>query len=39
MTTSAIIVMIIAIGLFWGGLVVAIAMLRRSPELDDEINP
>lgn len=39
MTASAITVMIIAIGLFWGGLVVAIVMLGRSPELDDEINP
>lgn len=35
MTPTAIIVMILAIAFFWGGLAWSIAHLRRHPELDD----
>lgn len=35
MTATAIIVMVLAITFFWGGLVWSILRLRRHPELDD----
>ncbi|MFD1861113.1 methionine/alanine import family NSS transporter small subunit [Aeromicrobium camelliae] len=35
MTPTAIIVMILAIAIFWGGLAWSIARLRHHPELDD----
>ncbi|WP_147917921.1 methionine/alanine import family NSS transporter small subunit [Ruania zhangjianzhongii] len=39
MTTPALIMMIIALLLVWGGLVVAIIHLRRHPEEADEAEP
>ncbi|WP_375003074.1 methionine/alanine import family NSS transporter small subunit [Aeromicrobium sp. CTD01-1L150] len=35
MSASAIVVMILAISVFWGGLAWSIARLRNHPELDD----
>ncbi len=39
MDASAIIMMIIAIGLVWGGLVVALVHLRRHPDPEDTDEP
>lgn len=36
MSTSAIVMMIVAILLFWGGLVWSIVRLRKVPELIDD---
>lgn len=33
MTATAIVMMLIAIGIVWGGLIAAILFLRREPEL------
>ncbi len=39
MSGSAIIMMIIAIGIVWGGLVVAIVQLARHPEDEPSLPP
>jgi hypothetical protein len=36
MSTSAIVMMIIAIVVIWGGLTLAVLNLRRSPQLPEE---
>ncbi|TRW47490.1 methionine/alanine import family NSS transporter small subunit [Georgenia yuyongxinii] len=36
MTTSAVIMLVVAIALVWGGLVVAITFLVRHPLTDDD---
>lgn len=36
MTPIAIVTMIVSIGIFWGGLVYAVARLRSHPESTDE---
>lgn len=35
MSTSAIVMMLLAMAIIWGGLAVAILNLRRSPEMPD----
>lgn len=39
MSTTAIVMMIVAIVLVWGGLILAIINIRRSPEEIDELDP
>ncbi|CAM5634250.1 MULTISPECIES: methionine/alanine import family NSS transporter small subunit [Streptomyces] len=39
MSTSAIIMMIIAILIVWGGLITAILRLRNHPQPEDELPP
>lgn len=39
MSTTAIVMMIVAIVLVWGGLVLSIVNIRRSPEEVDELDP
>ncbi|GAA2109826.1 methionine/alanine import family NSS transporter small subunit [Kocuria atrinae] len=39
MSTTAIVMMIVAMVLVWGGLLLSIANIRRSPEEVDELDP
>ena len=39
MSTTAIVMMIVAIVLVWGGLLLSIVNIRRSPEEVDELDP
>ena len=39
MSTIAVVMMIVAMVLVWGGLVLAIINIRRSPEELDELDP
>lgn len=39
MSTTAIVMMLVAIVLVWGGLVLSIINIRRSPEEVDELDP
>ncbi len=39
MSTTAIVMMVVAIVLVWGGLVLSIINIRRSPEEVDELDP
>ncbi|MCT1545129.1 MULTISPECIES: methionine/alanine import family NSS transporter small subunit [Kocuria] len=38
MNGSAIVMMVVAMTLVWGGLVLALINIKRSPELEDEID-
>lgn len=38
MNGSAIVMMVVAMALVWGGLVLALINIKRSPELEDEID-
>lgn len=39
MSAAAVIMMLVAIVLVWGGLVLALVNIRRSPEEADELDP
>ncbi|MBD2764258.1 methionine/alanine import family NSS transporter small subunit [Kocuria sp. cx-455] len=39
MSTTAIVMLIVAIVLVWGGLLLSIVNIRRSPEEVDELDP
>ncbi|WP_406018224.1 methionine/alanine import family NSS transporter small subunit [Kocuria sp. KSNUG] len=38
MNGSAIVMMVVAMTLVWGGLILALINIKRSPELEDEID-